>query len=107
MVENSADAETQATEKASPADFSFVRILMMLRIVEEGSLSHDFHRGAYMPSISRRAEGGYIACQHVGSQLASADNRIQVLTPISAGSSELTFFERFCRVFRGVFLLEC
>jgi hypothetical protein len=48
-------------------------------IVEQGMLSHDPSRGAYMPSITRLAAGGYVACQHVGTQLAAADNRIEVL----------------------------
>jgi len=50
-----------------------------MRIVEQGQLSHDAARGAYMPSITRLADGSLIACQHVGSELASPDNRIEVL----------------------------
>lgn len=53
---------------------------MTLRIVNQGILSHDPACGAYMPTITRLAGGGYIATQHGGSQLASADNRIEVLT---------------------------
>jgi predicted neuraminidase len=51
----------------------------VMRIVEQGFLSHDAARGAYMPSITRLADGSLIACQHVGSELASPDNRIEVL----------------------------
>ncbi|MEO8496249.1 MAG: sialidase family protein [Planctomycetota bacterium] len=50
-----------------------------LRIVDQGILSHDPTRGAYMPSITALDDGTWIACQHVGSKLGSADNRIEVL----------------------------
>ncbi len=50
-----------------------------LQIVDQGLLSHETGRGAFMPSITRLADGGLLACQHVGQGLASADNHIEVL----------------------------
>jgi BNR repeat-like domain len=50
-----------------------------LRIVDQGILSHDASRGAYMPSVTPLADGTWITCQHAGSKLGSADNRIEVL----------------------------
>lgn len=51
----------------------------MLRIVDQGILSHDPSHGAYMPSITRLSDGSYVGCEHVGEKLASPDNRIRVL----------------------------
>jgi hypothetical protein len=51
----------------------------MLRIVDQGTLSHLTGRGAYMPWITPLADGSFIACQHVGAGLGSDDNRIVVL----------------------------
>lgn len=53
-----------------------------LRIVDQGILSHDTSRGAFMPSMTPLSDGTWIACQHVGKELASADNRIEVLRSI-------------------------
>jgi len=53
-----------------------------LRIVDQGMLSHDASRGAYMPSITPLADATWIACQHVGRELGSADNRLEVLRSI-------------------------
>lgn len=50
-----------------------------LRIIDQGMLSHDASRGAFMPSITALDDGTWIACQHVGRELASSDNRIEVL----------------------------
>lgn len=60
---------------------------MSLEIADQGVLSHASGRGAYMPSISQLRDGGLIACQHVGSELASGDNRIEVLHTIDGGKS--------------------
>ena len=68
---------------------------MPLRIVDQGILSRDPSCGAYMPSITPLAAGGYIASQHVGSGLASADNRINVLT--SADGRQWESIARFSR----------
>lgn len=51
----------------------------MLRIVDQGTLSHLTGRGAYMPWITPLADGSFIACQHVGAGLGSDDNHIVVL----------------------------
>ncbi len=60
---------------------------MSLKIVDQGFISHVSGRGAYMPSISQLRDGGLIACQHVGSELASADNRIEVLYTTDGGKT--------------------
>jgi len=52
---------------------------MTPQIIGQGVISHNTRRGAYMPSITQLRDGGLIACQHVGRELASADNRIEVL----------------------------
>jgi len=51
----------------------------MLAIVDQGILSHDPARGAYMPTITPLPDGSFIACQHVGSSLGAPDNHIEVL----------------------------
>jgi len=51
----------------------------MLRIVDQGTLSHVTGRGAYMPWITPLADGTFIATQHVGAELGSDDNHIVVL----------------------------
>ena len=50
-----------------------------LEVVAQGNLSHQADRGAYMPVITELRNGELIACQHVGQQLASSDNYIEVL----------------------------
>jgi hypothetical protein len=50
-----------------------------LEIVAQGILSRRSGRGAYMPVITELGDGKLIACQHVGEELASADNYIEVL----------------------------
>ena len=59
----------------------------MLRIIDQGILSREPGRGAYMPSISELSDGTLIACQHVGRELASADNDIELLTTPDGGRS--------------------
>ena len=51
----------------------------MLRLVDQGSISHLPGRGAYMPWITPLADGTFIACQHVGAELGSDDNHVVVL----------------------------
>ncbi len=51
----------------------------MLAIVDQGILSKQPDRGAYMPTITPLPDGTYIACQHVGQGLATPDNHIEIL----------------------------
>src|SRR3989304_3535719 len=57
----------------------------MLEILEQGILSRELGRGAYMPVKAPLSDGSLIACQHVGRELGSADNRIEVLRSIDGG----------------------
>ncbi len=59
----------------------------MLRIIDQGILSHSPDRGAYMPAITELSDGSLIVCQHVGRELASNDNDIEVLTSPDGGST--------------------
>jgi hypothetical protein len=52
----------------------------MYTICDSGIISHDKARGAYMPSVTLLRSGRWVACQHVGQELASPDNSIEVLT---------------------------
>ena len=38
----------------------------MLKIIDNGVISHQSERGAYMPVITPLTDGSFIACQHVG-----------------------------------------
>ena len=51
----------------------------MLKIIDNGVISHQKERGAYMPVITPLADGSLIACQHVGQGLGTPDNHIEVL----------------------------
>jgi hypothetical protein len=51
----------------------------MLEIIDQGTLSREAGRGAYMPFITPLSDGTFIACQHVGQGLGSPDNHIEVL----------------------------
>jgi hypothetical protein len=51
----------------------------MPEIVDQGVLSHQEGRGAYMPWITPCGDGTFIAAQHVGRELGSPDNHIEVL----------------------------
>jgi sialidase-1 len=51
----------------------------MIEVVDSGILSRQPGRGAYMPAITPLSDGSLIACQHVGAQLGSPDNHIEVL----------------------------
>ena len=59
----------------------------MLHIVDEGIISHNPDRGAYMPVVTPLPDGNFIACQHVGESLGSADNYIEVLRSTDGGKS--------------------
>ena len=50
-----------------------------MKIIDEGVLSLEPGRGAYMPVITPLSDGSFIACQHVGSGLGTSDNQIEVL----------------------------
>ena len=50
-----------------------------LRVVDQGLLSYQLGRGAYMPTITPLLEGTFIAVQHVGEGLGSPDNYIEIL----------------------------
>lgn len=51
----------------------------MLRIVDQGVIWRVEGRGAYMPVITPLRDGTFIASQHVGTELGSPDNHIEVL----------------------------
>ncbi len=51
----------------------------MPEIVEQGIISSEAGRGAYMPWITPLSDGTFIATQHVGAKLGSNDNHIEVL----------------------------
>ena len=59
----------------------------MLEIVDEGIISREPGRGAYMPVITPLPDGTLIACQHVGAALASEDNHIEVLRSSDGGGT--------------------
>ena len=61
----------------------------MLEIVDEGIISREPGRGAYMPIITPLPDGTLIACQHVGSDLGAADNYIEVLRSVDDGKTWL------------------
>ena len=48
----------------------------MLQILEQGVISRDSNRAAFMPVITPLSSGEWLACQHVGTALASPDNDI-------------------------------
>jgi hypothetical protein len=56
-----------------------LEVLRSMRILRQGTISHDAARGAYMPSVTVLRDGSWIACQHVGESLASPDNRLEFL----------------------------
>ena len=51
----------------------------MLTIIDQGTISRRPDIGAYMPVISPLPNGTFIASQHVGRELGSPDNHIEVL----------------------------
>lgn len=50
-----------------------------MQIIEQGVLSRQPGRGAYMPAITPISDGLFLASLHVGSGLSSPDNRIEIL----------------------------
>src|SRR5688572_29163695 len=61
-----------------------------LKIVDEGVLSRKPGRGAYMPIILPLSDREAIAVQHVGAELASADNHIEILHSQDGGHAWTT-----------------
>ena len=57
----------------------------MLRVIDNGVISHQSERGAYMPVITPLADGSFIACQHVGQGLGTPDNHIEILRSTDKG----------------------
>ena len=57
----------------------------MLKIIDNGIISHQSERGAYMPVITPLADGSLIACQHVGQGLGTPDNHIEILRSTDGG----------------------
>ena len=57
----------------------------MLKIIDNGIISHQSERGAYMPVITPLADGSFIACQHVGQGLGTPDNHIEILRSTDGG----------------------
>ena len=57
----------------------------MLKIIDQGLISHQPGRGAYMPVITPLPDGSFIATQHVGASLGTADNHIEVLRSTDQG----------------------
>ena len=51
----------------------------MLTIIDQGTISRRPDIGAYMPVITPLPDGTFIASQHVGQELGSPDNHIEVL----------------------------
>jgi len=54
----------------------------MLEVIDEGIISRQRGRGAYMPGIARLPDGTFVAAQHVGTALGSRDNHIEVLRSV-------------------------
>lgn len=54
----------------------------MLTIVDQGYISHQLGRGAYMPFVTPLPDGTFIASQHVGAGLGTPDNYIEVLRSV-------------------------
>jgi hypothetical protein len=60
---------------------------MGLKILDQGVLSHQPGRCVIMPSITEFTDGTMIACQNIGSSLASPDHCIEVLKTRDGGQS--------------------
>ena len=58
---------------------SLYRSDIMIRVLDEGILSHSRERGAFIPTITPLSDGSFIAAQDVGSELGSRDHVIEVL----------------------------
>ena len=59
----------------------------MFKIIDQGILSRQPGRGAFMPVITSLSDGALIAAQHVGSSLGTPDCRIEVLRTSDGGRS--------------------
>ena len=51
----------------------------MFKIVDQGVLSHQPGRGAFIPHITPLSDGSFIAAQHVATALIARDRHIEVL----------------------------
>ena len=58
-----------------------------MQIVDSGIISRRPELGAYMPSIAPLADGTWVAVQHVGQSLGSADNHIESLVSRDQGAT--------------------
>jgi hypothetical protein len=58
-----------------------------MKIVEQGIISSDPARGAYMPTVTPLLDGSWLACQHVGEGLGTPDNRIECLRSDDQGAT--------------------
>ena len=67
--------------------FSYQGPGFMIEVVDGGILSWRREPGAYMPTITPLSDGSMIACQHVGAELGSADNHIEVLRSTDGGAN--------------------
>ena len=59
----------------------------MLKIIDTGIISREAGRGAFMPVITLLPNGSWIASQHVGEELGSPDNHIEVLRSSDGGAT--------------------
>ena len=58
-----------------------------LKLIDQGIISHEPGRGAYMPGILVLPDGTFLGWQHVGSGLAAVDSRIELLRSTDSGST--------------------
>ena len=56
-----------------------------MKTIAEGTVSHSTEHGAYCPVITPLADGSLMAAQHIGSDLGSPDNQIELLRTDSLG----------------------
>jgi len=59
----------------------------VLKIVDQGIISSQPGRGAYMPAILPLEDGSWLACQHTGEGLGTPDNRIECLRSNDSGTT--------------------
>ncbi len=58
-----------------------------LTIVDQGVISSDSSRGAFMPALTPLPDVTWLACQHVGEGLGTPDNHIERLRSTDQGKS--------------------
>ena len=71
--------DTGPKKVKTPSGVTVYKRIAELKIIDEGIISHEPGRGAYMPVITLLPDGTFLACQHVGLKLGSSDNHIEVL----------------------------